>query len=88
MDQEKRLAAAASHVVQCHAVDILPHWEQGTPGVLCVAGPHAIPISTAVRGSDSRLVFALSIVGAPVFGCEKNTVLPPGTPKLRQSSAE
>jgi len=40
-------------------VDILPHWEQGTPGVLCVAGPHAIPVSTAVRGSDSRLVFAL-----------------------------
>ena len=40
-------------------MDILPHWEQGTPGVLCVAGPHAIPISTAVRGSDSRLVFAL-----------------------------
>ena len=27
----------------------LPHWEQGTPAVLCVAGPHAIPVSTAVR---------------------------------------
>ena len=40
-------------------MDILPHWEPGTPGVLCVAGPHAIPVSTAIRASDRRAVFAL-----------------------------
>jgi len=37
----------------------LPHWEPGTAGVLCVAGPHAIPVSTATRVGDDRLVFAL-----------------------------
>ena len=37
----------------------LPEWRQGTPGVLCVAGPHAIPVSTAVRGGDRRLLLAL-----------------------------
>jgi len=40
-------------------VDILPDWEPGTPGVLCVAGPHAIPVSTALRAADRRLVLAL-----------------------------
>jgi hypothetical protein len=40
-------------------VNALPTWEQGTPGILCVAGPHAIPVSTAVRIADDRLVFAL-----------------------------
>ena len=38
----------------------LPHWEPGTPGVLCTAGPHAIPVSTAVRAADDRLLFALA----------------------------
>ena len=38
----------------------LPHWERGTPGILCVAGPRAIPISTAVRAGDDRLLFALA----------------------------
>jgi hypothetical protein len=37
----------------------LPEWERGTPAVLCVAGPHAIPISTAVRVADDRVRFAL-----------------------------
>jgi hypothetical protein len=37
----------------------LPEWERGTPGVLCVSGPHAIPISTPVRVSDDRVRFAL-----------------------------
>jgi hypothetical protein len=40
-------------------VDRLPDWEPGTPGVLCVAGPHAIPVSTGVRAGDRRLLFAL-----------------------------
>jgi hypothetical protein len=37
----------------------LPEWERGTPAVLCVAGPHPIPISTAVRVADDRVRFAL-----------------------------
>jgi hypothetical protein len=37
----------------------LPHWEQGTPGVLCAVGPHPIPVSTAVRVADDRLLLAL-----------------------------
>jgi hypothetical protein len=40
-------------------MDILPDWEPGTPAVLCVAGPHAIPLSTALRAGDRRVVFAL-----------------------------
>jgi hypothetical protein len=38
----------------------LPEWERGTPGVLCAAGPHAIPVSTAVRACDDRLLIALA----------------------------
>jgi hypothetical protein len=38
----------------------LPEWPTGTVGVLVVQGPHAIPISTAVRSGDDRLVFALA----------------------------
>jgi hypothetical protein len=41
-------------------VDELPDWEPGTPAVLCVRGPHAIPVSTATRASGSRIVFALA----------------------------
>ena len=37
----------------------LPHWKTGTPAVLCVEGPHAIPISTAVRAAGDRVRFAL-----------------------------
>jgi len=37
----------------------LPDWDEGSAGVLCVAGPHAIPISTAVRLAPDRIVFAL-----------------------------
>lgn len=37
----------------------LPHWPQGTAAILCVRGPHAIPVSTAIRAGDDRLVFAL-----------------------------
>lgn len=40
-------------------MDALPHWKQGTPAILCVAGPHPIPVSTAVRGGDHRLLLAL-----------------------------
>ena len=37
----------------------LPSWTRGTPAVLCVAGPHAIPVSTAVRVDDGRIMLAL-----------------------------
>lgn len=38
---------------------MLPEWERGTPAVLVAEGPHAIPVSTAVRRGDDRIVFAL-----------------------------
>jgi hypothetical protein len=38
----------------------LPNWEAGTPAVLCVHGPHAIPVSTATRTSGGSIVFALA----------------------------
>lgn len=37
----------------------LPHWERGTPAVLCASGPHPIPVSTAVRAGDLRILLAL-----------------------------
>jgi Pyridoxamine 5'-phosphate oxidase len=40
-------------------VQQLPHWEQGTPAVLCAAGPHPIPVSTAVPAGDDRILLAL-----------------------------
>ena len=41
-------------------VNVLPDWEVGTPGVLCAAGPHAIPVSTALRAGDHTILMALS----------------------------
>jgi hypothetical protein len=41
-------------------MDDLPHWEPGTAAVLSVHGPHAIPVSTAVRAAPDRIVFALA----------------------------
>jgi hypothetical protein len=40
-------------------MDQLPEWERGTPAVLCVAGPHPIPVSTPVRAGPHRVVLAL-----------------------------
>jgi Pyridoxamine 5'-phosphate oxidase len=37
----------------------LPHWKRGTPAILCVDGPHAIPVSTAVRVAGDRVLLAL-----------------------------
>jgi hypothetical protein len=37
----------------------LPQWKEGTPAVLAVAGPHPIPVSTAVRAGDRRILLAL-----------------------------
>jgi hypothetical protein len=40
-------------------VEGLPSWVRGTPGVLCVDGPHAIPVTTIVRCGDDRVLFSL-----------------------------
>jgi hypothetical protein len=37
----------------------LPDWAHGTPAVLCVAGPHAIPVSSYVRADSRRILVAL-----------------------------
>jgi hypothetical protein len=37
----------------------LPEWEGGTPAVLCVAGPHPIPITAYLRAGDDRVLMAL-----------------------------
>jgi hypothetical protein len=38
---------------------MLPTWPPGTPAILCVSGPHAIPVSSYVRRGDNRIVVAL-----------------------------
>jgi hypothetical protein len=40
-------------------MDVLPHWQRGTPAILCVAGPHPIPVTTPVRAGDRRILLAL-----------------------------
>ncbi len=40
-------------------MDALPAWPPGTATVLCVTGPHAIPVSTAIRAGDRRVLLAL-----------------------------
>jgi len=40
-------------------VEELPDWKPAAAGVLCVAGPHPIPVSTAVRAGGRRLLVAL-----------------------------
>jgi hypothetical protein len=40
-------------------VEGLPEWERGTPGVLCVDGPHPIPVTAIVRCGDNRVLFSL-----------------------------
>jgi hypothetical protein len=37
----------------------LPTWERGTPAVLCVAGPHPIPVTAHLRAGDDRVLIAL-----------------------------
>ena len=40
-------------------MDLLPSWKPGTASVLCVPGPHAIPVSTAIRADDRRVLLAI-----------------------------
>jgi hypothetical protein len=37
----------------------LPEWERGTPAVLCVAGPHPIPITAFLRAGDDRILMSI-----------------------------
>jgi hypothetical protein len=37
----------------------LPRWKRGTPAVLCVAGPHPIPVTAFLRAGDDRVLLAL-----------------------------
>jgi hypothetical protein len=61
------LARAAAYVIEpshphtytLRGMAALPDWPRGTPALLCTNGPHAIPVSTALRGGDARIVFAL-----------------------------
>lgn len=41
-------------------MDELPDWSEGTAAVLVARGPHAIPVSTALRRSPDRITFALA----------------------------
>jgi hypothetical protein len=38
---------------------MIPSWPAGTPAILCTAGPHAIPVSTALRAGPTTVLFAL-----------------------------
>jgi hypothetical protein len=39
---------------------MLPDWPDGTVAVLSTTGPHAIPVSTAVRSGDTTIQLALA----------------------------
>ena len=39
---------------------MLPRWPDGTVAVLSTAGPHAIPVSTAIRADDDTIHLALA----------------------------
>jgi hypothetical protein len=40
-------------------VEGLPEWKRGTPAVLCASGPHPIPVSTAIRVGERRVLLVL-----------------------------
>lgn len=40
-------------------MDALPDWPPGTAAILCVTGPHPVPVSTAIRRGEQRVVLAL-----------------------------
>ena len=40
---------------------MIPDWPAGTVAILVTAGPHAIPVSTAVRAGPRRVLLALSL---------------------------
>jgi pyridoxamine 5'-phosphate oxidase-like protein len=38
---------------------VIPDWPPGTVATLCTAGPHAIPVSTAMRAGPDTVLLAL-----------------------------
>jgi hypothetical protein len=38
---------------------VIPDWPPGTVAILCTAGPHAIPVSTALRTGPHTVLLAL-----------------------------
>jgi hypothetical protein len=46
-----------------HELEVLPEWTPGTVAVLSTGAghPHAIPVSTAVRAGDRRIILALAL---------------------------
>jgi hypothetical protein len=38
---------------------VIPDWPPGTVAILCTAGPHAIPVSTALRTGPDTVLLAL-----------------------------
>ena len=38
---------------------MIPDWPPGTVAILCTAGPHAIPVSTALRAGPDTVLLAL-----------------------------
>jgi hypothetical protein len=38
---------------------VIPDWPPGTVAILCTAGPHAIPVSTALRAGPDSVLLAL-----------------------------
>jgi hypothetical protein len=38
---------------------VIPDWPPGTVAILCTAGPHAIPVSTALREGPDTVLLAL-----------------------------
>jgi hypothetical protein len=39
---------------------VIPEWPPGTAAILCTAGPHAIPVSTAMRAGPATVLLALA----------------------------
>ena len=58
-DQHLPTAHHQPHARQYLRSRCFPTWPPGTPAILCVAGPHAIPVSSYVRAGDDRIVVAL-----------------------------
>jgi len=46
-------------MVDSASMEKLPRWERGTAAVFCAAGPHPIPVTTAIRASDHRVLLTL-----------------------------
>jgi oxalate decarboxylase len=70
-DKQVVVASQARHP----QLEALPQWAEGTLAVLSTSdgGPHAIPVSTALRASDRRILFGLEH-----SRCSLERLSPPG----------